>query len=1005
MIRPQSPTREGVAADHARIAARRPRALPATALRVRSVHAREILAEAAWPGHTATELVGWATRGADAGPPPDSDPVGVADFARVLAVQTDSSEDTSIGQALLEQVVRSDGRAELRREHLELLAQLRVLGGEAHEALSLATDARVREGVATAIAADALNSHLYPGADPTRWAVAFSEALGHGRLSPILPPGPQGPEFDHLMTRPSPEANAPFLITVIMSCYQPGANLRTAVGSVLRQTWQDLELLVVDDASDARGEALWPGVLEEIEALDSRVRVIRKAVNGGTYRARNTALRQARGEAVIVIDSDDWWHPETLATCAEPLLQDQALMAVRAQGVRVPPTLVLTRPGYLPRFPSAATVLYRRAPVVNRIGFYDSTRKGADTEYTRRIEASFGSVVEDIEVATTLLRAGDATLSADEFANGYRHPARHQYKSLYSAWHEEISLGASSPFLDPDEPRRFPEPVRWARPTHPLLSTGRRFDLIVAGDWRKHGGPQRSMMEEIHAACSAGLQVGVMHLEAFRFMSVHDFPVSPPFVELVRSGMVTWVLPDDEVQTDVLLIRYPPILQYPPALARSVSAGEVLVVANQGPCEPDGSDQRYVVADVTARTEELFGRAPIWVPQSPAIRDLLLDQDPDLRLSDWDNPGLIDVDRWHVRRRGHPGEGRRPIVVGRHSRDTAIKFPPTWSEVQAGYSFPVRDYQVRMLGATTTVGRLRQEAGIEQHPANWQLLPPLTGDVRPFLADLDFYLYLDHPGAHEAFGRTLLEAAATGLVVIAHPKHRPTFGDVLDYANPGEAQALVRHYVEDPQAYRDRVEETLRLVRERYGRESFVRNLRLLLGHSGSAPPSSAPGEAAPTSSSTSPTRIRIARGSTQASVGGGCAAPQVEGALAEVIPLRSVADAERCDSLIVVHDGVPTDELAGWLRPGLDGHRDPQWSARTLLCSAPTLVRAVVLDREGTVLVAGRGQWHGTPAGRPSSPELVRRELGTHDLPDWSVGAWYRHVAPATITLTPAAR
>src|SRR5699024_1811395 len=114
-------------------------------------------------------------------------------------------------------------------------------------------------------------------------------------------------------------------------------------------------------------------------------------------------------------------------------------------------------------------------------------------------------------------------------------------------------------------------------------------------------------------------------------------------------------------------------------------------------------------------------------------------------------------------------------------------------------------------------------------PKNWIRTRHKSRDVTDFLAELDFFVYLDNPGAHESFGRTLLEAAASGVLTIAHPKHRVTFGDVLDYAEPGEVQQLVAHYVAHPDAYRERVERSRRAVQSRYGHRGFVQKIRPLL--------------------------------------------------------------------------------------------------------------------------------------------------------------------------------
>lgn len=962
----QQATTRGVAAANAAIAARRPNALVSTVLRTGSVHAREIMAERAWPGHSPVEVEAWAAS-APQKPPRDADARALGDLARVLALQpgVDGFPRPDLGRAVLEALAAGTGWSGAPRAHVELLAQLRLLDGDDRAALLLAEDRRVRPEVADSLRADALNPSRVPGADGASWAKAFSRALHGQALAPYLPPEGDAPHFDLLQTEARPPVAGAGTVTVLMSAYRPGPALLTAVGSVLAQTWQDLELFVVDDASGTEGPHV--ALLDEVEALDRRVRVIRKAVNGGTYRARNTALRLARGDYVVVLDSDDRWHPQTLELCLAPLLQDRRLLATRAQGVRIPESLVLTRPGYQPRFPSAATVVFRSREVLGRIGFFDPTRKGADTEFARRLEASCGPVVQDVPATTTLLRAGDSTLSAGEFRAGWRHPARHQYKSLYGAWHERIRSGAASPYLDPALGRVFPEPLRWEGPADVTLARPRSFDLCLAGDWRRFGGPQRSMVEEIRAARSAGLQVAVMHLEALRFMGGRDVPVTPELVRLVEEGEVTWVLPDDDVDIRVLMVRYPPILQYPPRLSRKVRAEQVLVMANQAPLEVDGSDQRYVVSDVTARTRELFGAPVSWVPQSPWIRRLLVEQDPEVPMVPWDNPGLIDVAEWHVRPSRPPRTDGR-VVIGRHSRDDRIKFPSSWAELERGYAFPP-GHEVRILGGERTVEALRRAQPDAVLPANWTVLAHGSQDVKDFLAGLDFYLYLDNVHAHESFGRTLLEAAASGVLTIAHPKHEPTFGATLDYAEPGEAQRLVASYVADPQVYTERVRRAQDEVRRRFSHRSFLQHLTPFLREGRASQPPTTP-RAESTALPRAGALLRLGRPDLD---GGAGDHVDGDGLEARTLTLRSVADAERADTLTLVHR--PGAEVGAWLRGMLTAVAEP---ARLSACleHAPASVTAVVLRADGWAHV-----W-------------LRCEGG------WRQDGWPARAAPSTLVL-----
>ena len=845
-------TRAGVTRDTARnqILRDHPDALAATALRTRSVHAREVLVETAWPGHTAQDIDGWAQRATGPAPGPPVLPEGadafhLGQYARVLALQTPDPHDRARARALLEALAACGRLDELNPQAVQVLLHLRCLDQEEEACAALLGHPHVPPDVADAVRADLANPFLGPAATTAdralpnpdglrNWLGLLDTALHSERLAALRLVDRGDTPFDRLGTDPLPrvDVEGDALVTVVVSAYRPGPALLTAVRSLLAQTWGRLEILVVDDDSGPDAEP-W---LEQTAVLDPRVRVIRKAVNGGTYRARNTALRQARGSYLTTLDSDDWLHPQAIETLVRTVEADPSLVAVRGLGARVTEDLALVKLGYRHRAVAAPTLLVRLDPALSRVGFFDPARKSADTEYARRLQAAFGDrSVQTVDECLLLLRSGEDTLSASEFSRMWRHGARHAYKSLYAPWHEQIRAGAAA-YLDPDDDRPVPEPRRWVAgsPRDPDLPPPRHLDLVLGGDWRRYGGPQRSMLEEIRAAREAGLRVGILHLEALRFATTRDLPLCAPVTELLRRREVEWVQVDDELDVDVLMVRYPLVLQHPPTVPRPrpLRPRHLLVVANQAPLEPDGSDQRYVVQDVTQRAQELFGTEPVWVPQGPVVRELLLAADPGLALTPWDNPGLIDVAEWGAGRERTPGAGGAPVVVGRLSRDHPLKHPATHADLLAAYDLG-EGYAVRLMGSRATWKRLAAEAGLTEDtpvPKNWEMLR--VGSVEPweFLAGLDFFLYQDHPARHEAFGRVLLEAAAAGLVVVSHPKHRVVFGDLLDYAEPQEARALIESYVADPQRYAARVHQVQELVAERYSHASFVERLATLPG-------------------------------------------------------------------------------------------------------------------------------------------------------------------------------
>lgn len=94
-------------------------------------------------------------------------------------------------------------------------------------------------------------------------------------------------------------------ISVILPVYNAGAYLGRCIDSILCQTEQDLELIVIDDGSTDGSGAL----CDCYAAGDTRVRVIHKR-NQGVSRARNDGLRAARGKWIAFADGDDWLEPD-----------------------------------------------------------------------------------------------------------------------------------------------------------------------------------------------------------------------------------------------------------------------------------------------------------------------------------------------------------------------------------------------------------------------------------------------------------------------------------------------------------------------------------------------------------------------------------------------------------------------------------------------------------------------------------------------------------------------
>ena len=98
-------------------------------------------------------------------------------------------------------------------------------------------------------------------------------------------------------------------VSVVIPLFNSAGTLQRAINSVLRQSLQDYELLIVDDDSQDGSLAL----AQRLAVADRRISVIALPTNWGKSHAMNVAIARARGYWIAVLDADDWYEPDRLA--------------------------------------------------------------------------------------------------------------------------------------------------------------------------------------------------------------------------------------------------------------------------------------------------------------------------------------------------------------------------------------------------------------------------------------------------------------------------------------------------------------------------------------------------------------------------------------------------------------------------------------------------------------------------------------------------------------------
>lgn len=800
--------------------------LDATVLRVGSSSGRELLAWQASGGRLSYGQIArsvdslCASQLSDGACQPLSllEPVWSVRLARLIALQNFLPNDRIVALALLEYLLGCPTPPELDRRDARLFCDLALEQGRHTLVQHLLQRFKQNRSDRLMVQADLCNPFGEDGGDVEAWLDLFNAPFRAAGLEPVsLRPPAEGADrvpFDRLYCDPGIKVYGP-LVSVIVSCWHPDQQLVTSVASLLAQTWQTIEVIVVDDASPPE----FGCVLDQVAAMDERVQVIRQKANRGTYVARNAALQIARGEFVTFQDSDDWSHPRRIERQAGHLLANPELIGSTGSLMRVTESLRLGLPGSPAIQEALPLFIFRRVPVIERIGFYDSVRKSADREYIERICTVFGQRIKEASKEPLgIYRLLEGSLSRAEFKPGWRHAARNIYKDAFEFWHSKIASGDASPWRSAAiVDSKFPAPRRF-QIDQARLECEDAYDFVFVGDWRQYGGPQKSMIEEIHALKAAGHRIAVCQQEAFRFMTRHRHGNCMAIRQMIHDGVVDEVAMSDRLRVGVLILRYPPILQFVRHEPSAWSVSRAMIVANQAPHELDGSDVRYRVEDCIVNFRHLFGLDATWVPQGPIVREAIAAMVPSAMLETSDQPGIVDVNEWRMPLRRPSG---RAPVIGRYSRDNMMKFPLDPGELLRCY--PVsKDFDVRIMGGAQCVPAI---LGADAIPSNWTLLPYNDVPVQAFLATLDFFVYFDNDQIVEAFGRSILEALASGVVVILPEKFRRVFGEAAVYARPEEVASVVAALHADSDRYRMLSERGVEYVRTHFSRDTYARKM------------------------------------------------------------------------------------------------------------------------------------------------------------------------------------
>ncbi|WP_216829903.1 glycosyltransferase [Alkalihalobacterium elongatum] len=452
------------------------------------------------------------------------------------------------------------------------------------------------------------------------------EKLAYDRL------GSNGEKYEEASSGPK--------VTIIMPVYNAEDVIETSLDSILAQTWTNLEVLVVDDCSPDQTASM----VEEYEKKDARVKLLRAKVNGGAYAARNLALKEATGDFITINDADDWSHVQKIELQVRHLVANPDMIGNTSQQARATNDMKFYRRGkpgtYI--FSNMSSFMFRREAVTEKLGFWDTVRFAADSEFIRRIKKVFGekSIIELPTGPLSFQRQTESSLTGNSAFgyHGFKMGVRREYEEAHDYFHAHTD-NFYYDFPQTVRPFPVPEPM-WTKKEE--KSDGyRSFDVLIAADYRLSENDE--FVQEIKTAKENGLKIGLVQM--FQYEVSPDKKVHSLVRDLLDGDQVQMVVYGEKIICDALVIRDARVLQEWQKHIPQVKANAAHVVIIDVSLDTDREKDETAPLDLSAcyrNFEEYFAQKPNWYPINSHVRNTLINtsrsENSSLNLADkdWD---------------------------------------------------------------------------------------------------------------------------------------------------------------------------------------------------------------------------------------------------------------------------------------------------------------------------------------------------------------------------------
>lgn len=228
-------------------------------------------------------------------------------------------------------------------------------------------------------------------------------------------------------------------VSIIMPVYNNRLYVETAIRSVLKQTYKNWELIIINDKSTDGVEK----ILEKYQD-NNKIKIIDNEKNVGCYISLNKGIMIATGNYIARLDSDDYIHDNKLSMQVDILDNNPNINIIF--------TYCKSNFDIIKR--CMATALIKRE-IFDKIGYYDSVRIAADNEFKLRYLKIYGNKhITCINKILYFIRVRHNSLSRSS-KTGMESIPRKTYKANYMIWHRKNKdLYIAFPLKE----RKFPAP-------------------------------------------------------------------------------------------------------------------------------------------------------------------------------------------------------------------------------------------------------------------------------------------------------------------------------------------------------------------------------------------------------------------------------------------------------------------------------------------------------------------------------------------------------------------